>query len=439
MTRRDRADETIGAEEVGRPRHRDAGLPPPLMTSEPGSFARLTIVERKPTIIHRVVEDNGYPPSIVEALEAFRQEIAAEPMQPLREPAPDVDFWNRGWAVYQGRTWLEVPWYFAETFFYRRLLEAVRYFQPGPWERHDPFGKQKRQQEEAAVERLTESESAQPPELTQSSWAQLEGARACGRSDIVLEALLHTSLWGNRADLSNATVAVQVPGALATREERRHILIDHTDAVAELLAGGLPRVDFLNDNVGLDLLFDLALADFLLTQGMTQNVVFHLKDRPFFVSDAMPEDARAMEALLRTAHDPAVRELGTRLHEQLAARRLVLRDHAFLTSYLTFRHMPSSFRAELASASLVILKGDVNYRRLLDDRHWPHTARLEEVTSYFPRPFLVLRTLKGEIMVGLKPGRAEALAAEDPDWLINGKRGIIQLVADGSTPAPEVI
>jgi len=70
----------------------------------------------------------------------------------------------------------------------------------------------------------------------------------------------------------------------------------------------------------------------------------------------------------------------------------------------------------------------VNYRRLLDDRHWPHTRRLEEIADYFPTPFLVLRTLKGEIMVGLSPGQAETLTAKDPTWLINGKRGIIQLV-----------
>ena len=50
------------------------------------------------------------------------------------------------------------------------------------------------------------------------------------------------------------------------------------------------------------------------------------------------------------------------------------------------------------------------------------------MADYFPLPFLVLRTLKGEIMVGLEPGQAEALAAKDTTWLINGKRGIVQLV-----------
>jgi len=75
-----------------------------------------------------------------------------------------------------------------------------------------------------------------------------------------------------------------------------------------------------------------------------------------------------------------------------------------------------------------VVKGDVNYRRLLDDRHWPHDARMEDIACYFPAPFVTLRTLKGEIMVGLQPGQAETLQAEDPEWLINGKRGVIQLV-----------
>jgi uncharacterized protein with ATP-grasp and redox domains len=391
-------------------------LPPPLMTSELGSFARRTIVERKPQIIQRVIEDNDYPPGIVQALVTFKREIAShllrQPMQPLAEQAPDVAFWSRELVAYQGKTWLEVPWYFAETYFYRRLLESVRYFQPGPWKGHDPFEKQKQTQEKMAVERLVES------------WGQLAGAE----SDVAFEALLHSCLWGNRADLSNFTVAIQARGGLATREERHNILIDHTDEVQQLLVSGLERVDFINDNVGLDVLFDLALADFLLVQGWVRQVVFHLKNCPFFVSDAMPKDVGAMIAMLQAAPDAAMRELGVRLKEHVEAGRLVLKADAFWTSCLMFRHLPPPLRESLESSRLVILKGDVNYRRLLDDRHWPHTKRLEEITDYFPSPFLVLRTLKGETMVGLEPGQAEALAAEDPTWLINGKRGIVQLV-----------
>lgn len=179
------------------------------MTSEPGSFARRTIVERKPQIIRQVIEDNDYPPDIVQALETFRDEIASQPMRPLSEHVPDAAPWNRELAAYRGKTWLEVPWYFAETYFYCRLLEAVRYFQPGPWKGRDPFERQKRQQEEVVVERLADA------------WVQIADVEP----EVVFEALLHSCLWANRADLSNYTVAIQARGGLAAREERRHNII----------------------------------------------------------------------------------------------------------------------------------------------------------------------------------------------------------------------
>lgn len=387
------------------------------MTSEPGSFARSTIVERKPQIIRQVIEDNGYPPTIVEVLEAFKEEIASQPMRPLTEQTPDAALWNREQAAHQGRPWVDAPWYFAESCFYRRLLEAVRYFQPGPWQGHDPFEKRKRNQEQVAVDRLAQG------------WDRLAQAPP----DVAFEALLHSSLWGNRADLSNYTVAVAARDGLAVAEERSHILIDHTDSVRKLLTGRtvrgprLQRVDFVSDNVGLDSLFDLALADFLLGQGLVEKVVFHLKNYPFFVSDAMIKDVWAVISLLQASHAPEVKGLGQRLQTYVEEQRILLKDEPFWTSSSMFRDMPPALRTDLAQSDLVILKGDVNYRRLLDDRHWPYTTRMEQVADYFPAPFLVLRTLKGEIVVGLEPGQAEALAAQDPTWLINGKRGIIQL------------
>jgi uncharacterized protein with ATP-grasp and redox domains len=378
------------------------------MTSEIGSFARRTIVERKPQIIGQVIRDNDYPDEILRGLDAFRQEIARHPLQPLPGRAADVAFWNREAAAYLGRTWLELPWYFAESYFYRRLLEAVRYFLPGPWLRRDPFGPQKRIQESEAVSSLA---------------LDLEALSGVGQ-DTAFEALLHSCLWGNRADLSNFTVQETARGGLAVSQERRNLLVDHTELVADLLSAGLDRVDFVNDNTGRELLSDLVLADFLLHQGWVGQITFHLKDRPFFVSDAMPEDVQEMLVLLGTE------ALGHHLTEHLAAGRLRLKSDPFWTSCLMLRQMPAALAADLAQANLIILKGDVNYRRLLEDRHWPHTEPIEKIADYLPTLFLVLRTLKGEIMVGLGLGQAEALAAEDPTWLINGKRGIIHLVGE---------
>jgi len=424
-----------------------AEYPPRLMTSEPGSFARRTIVEGKPHNVHQAIEDNDYPPDIVHALEALAAELVSGPMRPLRERTPGAgnwELWNRELVAYRGKTWLEVDWHFAETYFYRRLLEAVRYFQPGLWQKHDPFGRQKRTLAASAVVHLS------------TEWGPLIPATgfASDGADTLFEPLLHACLWGNRADLSNYDLAlqdVQSAGKEGERarqgqEEQHNLLIDHTHAVRSWLASRTatgqpsPRIDVINDNVGLDLLFDLVLADFMLAQDQARQVVFHVKAHPFFVSDAMPKDVWATVALVQEAPHPSIRAMGARLRGHLDAGRLILRDDPLWTSCLTFRdlfctHRPragrasSSLRAELGRSDLIILKGDLNYRRLLDDRRWPHTTPLAEAAAYFPAPFLVLRTLKGEIMVGLEPGQAEALDAQDPDWLTNGQRGIIHWIA----------
>ena len=389
-------------------------VPPPLMTSEAGSYARHTVVVRMPQIIRQIIEDNDYPSDVVQALKSLEREIASQPVRPLREVALETEGWNREVATHRGKTWLEVPWYFAESYFYRRVLEAVRYFQPGPWQGHDPFGRQKQQQMGIAVARLVET------------WDRYTGLEP----EAIFDALLHASLWGNRADLSRFSADQQAREEMMASEERHYILVDHTDAVRSLLAAGMRRVDFVNDNVGLDLLFDLALVDFLFAQGWAQEVAFHLKNHPFFVSDAMPGDVQATISLLRGKDDPAARKLGTRLHSYLETGHLMLRSDPFWTTSLMYRRLPPSLRAEIAQSELVILKGDVNYRRLLDDSHWPHTTPLDEAAGYFPAPFAALRTLKGEIIVGLEPGQVESLYAVDPTWLINGKRGLIQFRPD---------
>jgi hypothetical protein len=366
---------------------------------------------RQPQIITRLLQENGYPNEIQQALSSLREEIEGGQMHPLREPAPDVADWNSLLVRQSASSWLAASWYLAEAYFYRRLLEAVKYFQPGPWQRVDPFRAQKSYLEaDAAL-------------LFASEW---EGM-AAGDVPNPLEILLHSSLWGNRADLSNVALVAQARAGLLAYEERRNILINHTAAAADLLARGLLRVDFFCDNVGLDLLSDLSLTDYLLRRGRVQRAVFHLKDRPFFVSDAMPVDVGLMLERLRASGHRASGEMAERLTSYCEDGRLMLTSDPFWASGLMFRQMPARIASQLAQSDLVVLKGDVNYRRLLDDRHWPHSTPLEDCTAYFPARFLLLRTLKGEIMVGLAPGEAEAISAADPTWLTNGKRGIIQL------------
>ncbi|MDR7426987.1 MAG: damage-control phosphatase ARMT1 family protein [Armatimonadota bacterium] len=385
-------------------------LPPPILTSEPNSFAQYTFRVRVPNIIQQVMELNPFPPEIRRALEELGNEIAGSVIRSLGERARDRAFWDTVSQPYLRRSWFEVPWYWAEAFFYRRVLEATRYFQPGPWYAFDPFAVMKRAELELErAPRLVDSLCRELPDDTlQRFWR-----------------LLHASLWGNRMDLSfPATVACG--REVGVRHDQARLIVDESAWVWERLASQqLQRVAILVDNAGTELLMDVALADFLLAGGLARTVVLHLKMHPFFVSDATPADLHAALAALPPAGD-AAQGLHDRIVAHLRAGRLTLQTHWFYTSCLFYFQLPADLRQELAGADLAILKGDLNYRRLLGDAHWPPTASFRHATSYFPTAFVTLRTLKSELITGLREGQAEVQQSMDPLWLIDGRWGAIQ-------------
>jgi uncharacterized protein with ATP-grasp and redox domains len=387
-------------------------LPAPLMVSERGSFAEHTILKRKPQIIANIISTNLYPERVERELREFEAEIASGVVAPLTESAPDVAGWLEAWGQRQGKRWLELDWYFAEAYFYRRVLEIVRYFQPGPWRGIDPFEPQKAKALCEGLEALADFFGALPPD---SSWQQR------------LSLWLGSSLWGNRVDLSNITIAVAEHTGL-NHHAQELLLIDDRPQIEALLSRGVRRIDWIADNSGPELLSDLGLIDLLLSSDAVETVHLHLKAQPFFVSDAMAKDVQASCQALRAADVGSLQGLGERLESHMAGQRLVLQAHPFWTTWLHFPELPADLSGILAQSNLIILKGDANYRRLVEDRHWPFDTPLEAIAAYMPAPFVTLRTLKSEVAVGLSRHLTMRLAEEDPDWLINGRRGLIHFV-----------
>jgi hypothetical protein len=239
---------------------------------------------------------------------------------------------------------------------------------------------------------------------------------------------MHASLWGNRTDLSYVEVRGDSQDAPALDRERANLLVDDTAPVRDYLHTARSRIDFICDNAGPELLFDLALADFLLRAGFTQKIVWHLKLQPFFVSDTMQPDVSDALGALTKSRVSELQQLASRLRNAMDRKRFVLTDHPFWVTGSFFHAMPADLRATLAQADLVILKGDANYRRLVGDCHWDPTTPFEVAAGYFPVALVALRTLKAELIVGLKQGEAERLQAQDPAWRVNGKRGVIQFL-----------
>ena len=392
-------------------------LPPSITSETPGTWAYSTMSVRVANIARRTLEENDFPPEIAARVGVLIADIPESPLRLLRRGAPDAMAWESYVRPYLGQNWLTPPWFLTETYFYRRLIEATGYYVPGPGFNLDPFLFQKEQSLLVGMGTIAEIAG------------RLSGWLGDGHRNEHLAALLAITLWGNRADLSlwPAGEEGEQPSDVNWESARAHNLADDTEQVLNYLDGrSLARIDIIADNAGIELVADLALADYLLSTSTAAVIRLHLKPHPTFVSDAMIKDVYDAIGFLQNAADDHVAAFGSRLADHLSDGRLVLERDAFWVSPLPFWELPTGLRQKLSESDLLICKGDANYRRLLGDRMWPFSTPFAEILSYAPAPLLALRVLKAELACGLRETDIERLNREDPDWLVNGRWGVIQ-------------
>ncbi|MBR8835937.1 MAG: protein-glutamate O-methyltransferase family protein [Stigonema ocellatum SAG 48.90 = DSM 106950] len=391
-------------------------LPPPLVGSEVGSFTEYTVTKRMPKIARQIIEENNFSSEINQSLEKLAGELPTGYLQLLlNDTGEDFPDWEKYLEPYKHQRWVDVPWFFAETYFYRLILEITNYFRPGEWQGIDPFKLQKSQGLKASIDSIV------------SLCSQVDKWLDEANEESVI-ALLYFALWGNRVDLSLWSAFEDDRSRFDIQTQSAHILVNDASLVKELLTsveGG--RVDFVMDNAGFELICDLCLVDFLLGSGLVSQIYLHLKPHPTFISDAMIKDVHETVDFLATTSHPEVKCFSQRLQVNIESGRLVLCEDNFWTSPLAFWEIPTSLKQELAKSSLIVVKGDANYRRLLGDRHWDFTTNIADIVSYLPVPMVALRTLKSEVVAGLKPEVVGSVAKSDSSWLTNGQWGIIQL------------
>jgi len=399
-------------------------IPPAIRGADIGSFAHSTVCVRLPEIARRVIAENDFPASIVENLETLIAEIPDGAIRNLKDDSgSDLAAWADYIKPLEGLNWLDIPWYFAEVYFYRRILEATNYFQPGDWQGVDPYEYQKRLGLSTTIEAIQALSVFVNNAINSASVEDVQTKKNA------LRQLLYFDLWGNRVDLSLWPVMSGGSSRVESTREQSYILVDDTAIIAEKAVNfQAVRVDFIVDNAGFELIGDLCLADFLLATNVAAVVHLHLKAHPLFVSDAMTKDVLATVEFLIEANDENVKQLGRRLKSYLEKQRLRCEENFFWTSPLAFWEMPDAIVQELSKSSLIVIKGDANYRRTMGDRHWQYTTSYQDITCYFPASFIALRTLKAELAAGLSVAQIEKLPQQDPHWLTNGQWGVIQFV-----------
>ncbi|MDQ0696990.1 hypothetical protein QF048_003432 [Streptomyces sp. W4I9-2] len=314
---------------------------PVILSNEPGSFARSVLAERHPALVRQVRDAFPYGRRQHEALDALLDEITNGVIEPLAATERDHERWAVSGQGHFGRSWYDVPFLWAESYFYRRLLGAVGYFGAGPWQGVDPF---------APFKQAELGGGAVEEEL------RALDALANTQAEERATALLHASLWGNRADLGFRVVAEEPEAGGAAA---RALVADDSDLLWQLLpVGSGSTVAVVADNAGRELIPDLILIDHLLEQRHADRVALHVKPYPYYVSDAMTADV--VDCLRRLIEAPGeAGRIGGRLWTAMAAGSLEVRTHPFFCAPQPYGEMPEDLRGEFETAALTILKGDL--------------------------------------------------------------------------------
>ncbi|XP_054759695.2 damage-control phosphatase ARMT1-like [Lytechinus pictus] len=415
------------------------------------SFAFATVSKRLPVILTKVIdtvykyrkdaqqlhgqqgaEDCKFIVGKLSALKNCMQTDKA--LEKLTDDREDVELWNGYLDDETERCggdkprWFKSAWLYVECYMYRAITEAITLSQC--LKTFDPFSDQKQ----------TALLSSLDAVCTLTSY--LDEAVKVPASFEKFADILQISLWGNKCDLSiSAGIenSQKISPVAQLAYLQPYILADNIHQVWQTLCGAKAsqvspdkkvRLDVVLDNAGFELLTDLVLVDYLLQVRLIDEAHFHLKAMPWFVSDVVRFDWDWTLQRLQENKDAAVSSLGQRFQDRLRSGVCILHDHLFWTTCYDFCDMkvvaPELYQ-ELSNADLLLFKGDLNYRKLVADRSWPHTTPFEDaLCGFHPAPLCTLRTLKCDTVVGLKEGLSEKKEAEDKDWMVTGQNAVIQ-------------
>ncbi|XP_001986403.2 damage-control phosphatase ARMT1 [Drosophila grimshawi] len=401
------------------------------------SFAYKTFRERVPRMLNelmscmkekedRIMEQCGdYArfalSRVLWSLDILRNEVLANEMfKHFHDKDSDANDWNGFIEKLERREknqWFSANWLHAECYLYRRISAAFR--REETLRDYDYFSSQKM----CAARNIVYLMHTVLKELSQLS-----------RSRDSFQLMLKVSLWGNRYDLSLFKALTDKP----IGEYDKHLIEDQSADVWRLLTEGIHSsvspvtVDIVLDNAGFELFTDLLLGEYLVRTGLVKKVCYHVKAIPWFVSDVTANDFHWMLRFLRDHHITEMSAFGRRLLRLFRNRSMTLCDNS---SFWTrpqgcrfMRELSPCLYVHLSFGALAIFKGDLNYRKLLDDINLnPTTPFSEGLGDFLPTSICALRVIKSDLYCGMPHCAVEWLTESDPNWMLSGEKAVIQL------------
>ncbi|VDK40253.1 unnamed protein product [Taenia asiatica] len=278
------------------------------------------------------------------------------------------------------------------------------------------------------------------------------------------------SLWANEFDLSLKADEMGLEKHINTSQLRSDVriktatqmVVDDMDTItnrwpprfAATSADRRRTVVLVMDNTAPEMFADLVLCEFLLGAGLAERIVFMPKIMPWFVSDVTQFDFDWLlkEALPGCAVSQKLAVWAERWSQRFHEGSFALELHAFWTFPFGYNELqtrsPDLYRRLTMDCDVVIFKGDLNYRKLVEDRLWTPDSQEDKRTAFQrcfsnslaldddgdddgggSRPLLVaLRVAKSDVAVGLTPARLQAVRALDPQWWVKGLFGFAQFL-----------
>ena len=375
----------------------------------------------------------------------------------------DIDIWNEILEANKSQDgqlpkYFETSWMLAECYVYRKMKDSL--LRSRHLKLFDPFIEQKQMAYRASLPQMLIVVN----HLIEAERLTLESANCSHPSEMEEFALfIQLALWANKCDLSLSGMSaadVQSQQLLSDikkslRSLQDNILCDNISEVwskvqsiknkvrlsTEYSANEHTYIDIVADNSGYEIFVDMCLAHFLSLvfcptskEASGVRFRFHLKRMPWFVSDTLKPDIDwLLKSMLDSVQNPILVELANKWRSYLASGFWELHDDKYWTLPSDFSDMPivgKELYASLQQSSLIIFKGDLNYRKLTGDRKWHVlTPFRSALRNFLPAPLVALRTCKADVVVGIEDMNIFAAIDNNrlpKNWMISGDYGLIQ-------------
>lgn len=314
-------------------------------------------------------------------------------------------YWEEYLNKLDGTTWNDLPFFDLEFLFYHGVNSIAGYFDSG-------------------VDVFQPTRKAALNDALPAVESSLEKISALSAIDL-LHAVIHCALFANEADYSQLITTQS-----ESQQRRDRILIDETAELIDCLKNMPDQTATLHliaDNAGPELCWDLVMVDAILECFGSINIVLHVKPWPMFVSDALRDDVEGtIHRFINKGLSDQISLIGKRLENAIQADRLQIQDENDWGEPRHFNALDASLTSALCDAIAVISKGDLNYRRFVQDRQWPAETPAPLATAGVPFKAFALRVLKSDAVVGVKPSIVCKASAERRDWRTCGHFAVVQ-------------